>query len=121
MGVGGFEVFEGEAWASVGGDVEVGVGPGVFHVGFREFGPGGEDVGGVRFYVDGLLDFSGFGEGGGGFSGVGVGGDGAVACPVFEAFFEAGVSEEVGDGFLVFFEERCVARRGSSRRRILSF
>ena len=98
VGEGGFEIFESEARASVGGDVEVGVGPGVFHVRFRELGPGGEDVGGVGLDVDGLLNFSGAGEGGGGFFGVGIGGDFPCPNPIFEPFFKAGISEKIRDG-----------------------
>lgn len=98
----GFEEFEGEAFEVLGDDVKVGVGPSVFHVGAREFGPGGKDVGGVGFDGDGLLDFAGAGEGGGRFPGVGIRGDFSVARPVFEAFFEAGIPEEIGDGLFVF-------------------
>lgn len=58
VGEGGFEKFDATSLGALGDDVEVGVGPGVFHVGGGELDPSGEDVGGVGFDGDGLLDFS---------------------------------------------------------------
>ena len=101
----GLEEFGASARAAVGGDVQRGVGPCVFHVRAGELGPGGEDVGGVGFDVDGLLNFTGLGELCRGLSKVGVVGDFAIAYPVFQTFLEILVTEKIGrelwvdDGF----------------------
>lgn len=90
------EEFEAEPGRSFGDGIEVGVGPGVFHVGGRKLGPCREDVGGVGLHVDGLLDLALLSEFGGRFPEEGVVGEFSFADPIFEFFFKALVAEEVG-------------------------
>ena len=79
----GHKKLHAETGTAVGCDIEPGIGPGVFHVGCREFRPSRKHVGGIGLNLDGLLDLAGPGEFGGRLSEIGILGDFPFSDPGF--------------------------------------